>query len=280
MGIKLGYDDKGRLDDRLFELRRLTVNGTRDHGRVMDALQALIEGRKLSAAQIASVQPFYPVRDYGRYDQYLRPLDEQMELLRDLNRRVPSELRISDAWLDVDTTSDHVQGVENLEHWFIWLDTLEKTWAFNQELVRLTQPAIYDSGFDRSARAMRLNRLAHQYEPGVHKVNLNLVDNWDPSPGGRNVDTVRNRAAAVGKELAAVEPLGAYALQDPKLYQLQDGENLPYFDCAGLEQGDAFGHVPVSRWYRIYRRVYFYSYPSDGAHRVCAAPSRVAQGVL
>ncbi len=52
MGIKLNYEQKGRLGDRLAELRRVTANGTRDYDRVMDSLQALIEGRELTAAMV------------------------------------------------------------------------------------------------------------------------------------------------------------------------------------------------------------------------------------
>ena len=170
-----------------------------------------------------------------------------------------------------------MQGVEDLEVFYVQLGTLEATWAFNQELVRLTQPAIYDSGFvARDARSMRLHRTAHRYEPGIHRVWINLVDNWDPEKG-RTVDAVRARTV---RELAAVEAVGAYGLQDPRLYQSQDGVNLPYFDCAGLEQGDGFRHVPCSGWDEFDREVCFYSRSAGFVYRGYAAPSRVPQGAL
>ena len=149
MGTKLDHNRKGQLGDRLAELRRVTVNGTRSYDEVMDALQSLIEGWGLSVAQAAQLQRFYPQRDYSRYTPYLHSLGDQLQLLRELNQRMPGMLRVSDAWLDLDTASQHVQGVEDLEVFYVQLGTLEATWAFNQELVRLTQPAIYDSGFAR-----------------------------------------------------------------------------------------------------------------------------------
>ena len=277
MGTKLDYNRKGQLGDRLAELRRVTVNGTREFGEVMDVVQSLIEGRALSPARAAQViQRFYPQRDYSRYNPYLHSLGDQLQLLRDLNRQMPRKLRVSDAWLDLDTASQHVQGVEDLEVFYVQLGTLEATWAFNQELVRLTQPAIYDSGFARDARSMRLHRTAHRYEPGIHRVWINLVDNWDPEKG-RTVDAVRARTV---RELAAVEAVGAYGLQDPRLYQSQDGVNLPYFDCAGLEQGDGIRLVLYSIWNEFGRGVGFSSCSADSVDRNFAAPSLVPQGAL
>lgn len=226
-------------------------------------------------AELAQPERFYPQRDYSRLDSLLNSLDEQLRLLRQLNSRMPNELRVNDAWLDLDASSDHRQTVEDLECWFVVIDTLEATWAFNQKLVELTQPAIYDSGFDRTAQSMRLHRLARQYEPGVHRVRINLVDNWDPEKG-RSIDQVRERASAASKQLAAVEAVGAYALQKPQLYQSQDGEKLPYFDCAGIEQGDGFRHVPCSLWGGFDRGVFFRASRSGYVGRGCAAPSLVA----
>jgi len=231
-----------------------------------------LAAKMVAALRVDSPMRAYPDRDFSRYNQYLRPLSEQLEVLRDLNRRMPSKLRVSDAWLDLDTASDHVQGVEDLETFFVSFDLLEPTWAFSQKLVELTQPAIYDSGFRKDAANMRLHRTARRYAPGIHRVRINLVDNWDPE-NGRNVEQVRERA--VSKQLGAVEPIGAYALQDPRLYQSQDGENLPYFDCAGIEQGDGFRQAPYSYWDGLNREVYFCSGSADSVDSIFAAPSLV-----
>ena len=277
MGTKLDYDRESRLGDRLAELRRVTVNGTREFDEVMYGVQSLIEGRALSPARAAQViQRFYPQRDYSRYNPYLHSLGDQLQLLRDLNRQMPRKLRVSDAWLDLDTASQHVQGVEDLEFLYVRLDTLEATWVFNQKLVELTQPRVWDSGFGWDARSMRLHRTARQYELGIHRVRINLVDNWDPEIASA-VDVVRQRTT---QELAAVEAVGAYGLQDVRLYQSQDGKNLPYFNCAALEQGDGFRRVPDSRWGGFLRQVYFDSHSATDVSRFFAAPSLVPQGVL
>lgn len=59
MGIKLNYEQKGRLGDRLAELRRVTANGTRDYDWVMDAVQSLIDGKYSNSA--VTVEPSDPV---------------------------------------------------------------------------------------------------------------------------------------------------------------------------------------------------------------------------
>lgn len=270
----------GKLARQQADLFRRVREGSLDVHQASKGIQGVIEGKYPRGILIASshqeyedaTQKFYPARDYGRYDQYLHSLDDQLQLLRDLNQRMPRKLRVPDAWLDLDIDSEHSQGVEDLEFFYVHLDTLEATWAFNQKLVELTQPSIRDSGFRKGAADMRLHSSAHQYAPGIHRVRINLVDNWEPKKG-RNIDQVRHRTT---RELAAVEPIGAYALQDPRLYQSQDGENLPHFDMAGLEQGVGFARVPYSRWGRISRWVYFGADLSDFVARFYAAPSRVA----
>ena len=185
----------GRLARQQCDLFRRVREGTLSVDAVSAGLQALIEGR---AAPVSSVKQLYPTRDYSRYSPYLHSLANQLELLRDLNRRMPKRLRVSDERFIQDTPTGHDQRVENLEFFFVVLDSPEQTWAYNQKLVELTQPVIWDSGFDRSTRSMRLHRTARRYEPGVHRIRINLVDNWDPQKG-RTIDQVRDRAVAAGK---------------------------------------------------------------------------------
>ncbi len=233
----------------------------------------------VAALRVEFAQPerYYPACDYNRYDQYLHSLTDQLELLKDLNKRMPRDLRIPKGWFDLNPTSVHVQTVEDLESFHVEFDTLEKTWAFAQKLVELTQPAIYDSGFDRDANSMRRNIYAARWygKPGLYDVRINLVDHWDPDKG-RSVIQVRDRARGISQELAATEAIEAYGLQDPRLYQSQDGENLPYFDCAALEQGDGFRPAPYSIWDGIYREVYFGSFSAGYVDRNYAAPSLFA----
>lgn len=217
----------------------------------------------------------YLPHDFTAYASYLNPLADQLELLRKLNRRMPNELRLPEAWLDINGTSDHVQGMEDLICLFVQLETPELTWAFNQELVRLTQPAVRDSGFARTAAYMRLHPLARRYAPGVHIVRINLVAHWEPLRG-RSVDQVRQEMASAGQQLAGIEAIGAYALQDPWLYQLQDGEHLPFFDCAGLQQSQPKEYYRFTRVPYLLRRpdgsIYCSTYWAGGVLKRFAAP--------
>ena len=229
----------------------------------------------LQAPAVVKLVRYYPQRDFSRYNQYLRPLDKQLEFLWKLTPKLPEALRVDSSWLDVDTTSDHVQSVEDLEVFFLVSDTLEKTLALNWELMKLTQPAVYHSGFETDAANLRLGPNTRWYEPGLHRVRINLVDNWDPKQG-RSIDQVRTRVAGTDTLLASIEPIGAYAVHS-ELFQQQDGENLPYCDLAGLQQGRGFAQVPLFRWYGIDSRAYLRSWGSGDAGRRYAAPS--LQGV-
>lgn len=153
-------------------------------------------------------------------------------------------------------------------------DTLQETLAYSWELIESTQPAIYHSGFSTDADNLRLDETARKYAPGVHLVEINLVDNWDPE-NGRSVDQVRVNAAKNGQKLAGAEVLGAYALQDPELLHLQDGRGLPFCDLAGLRQGADFGQVPNFNWNSANRKAYLNSWNSDNVNRNYAAPSVV-----
>ncbi len=277
MGTKLDYEKKGRLSDRLDELSRVTKNGTRDYDQVMDALQALIEGKELSAAQIVAMQRFYPARDYGRYDQYLYSLTDQLALLKDLNKRMPRDLQIPRGWFDTVDLSPfggHKQSVEDLATFHVELGSLEQNWGHAEERIRLTHK-VYDTGFARDADNMRLHHLARRYpQPGLYVVRVNLVDHWGGSPDkSRTLDEVSDHVKAANQDLASTEGIEGYGLQDPELYRQQDGENLPYLDCAGIEQGSGFRRAPFSGWGGFGGEVGFGVYGRGNADWFCAAPS-------
>ena len=109
------------------------------------------------AAILRAIQPVYPSRDYSRYNPYLLSLESQLELLWELNCKLPVGLKAPGTWwLDTDPTSDHVQSVEDLEIFFIVLDTLANTLAANWELIKLTQSRHWHSGFATDARSLQL----------------------------------------------------------------------------------------------------------------------------
>lgn len=258
----------GQSQDFLLALQRA--------GMSLEQAKQVSRDSGLAASWVASLGSdfaTYPKQDFSQYNQYLHSLSTQLYRLRDFNSRMPKKLRVPDAWFNLDPASQHVQSVEDLECWFVWLGSLEKTWAFNQKLVEVTHP-IQDIGFARDIHHMRLHPTAHRYEPGIHRVRINLVDNWYPG-AGRSIVNVRERALATSTQLAAVEAIGAYTLQHPVLYRLLDGVNLPYFDCAGIEQGAGFYNAPFVDW-DDRCMIYFGIIPIGGTRRGFAAPSLVS----
>lgn len=239
--------------------------------------EPMLAGKMVEALEreVARTERLYPNRDYRQFNIFLHSLSEQLELLRELNQQMPDELRIVDEWLDLETVSDHRQCVTDLEFFFVVLESLEKTWEFNCKLIELTGTSILNVNSHLGRLPIRLHRSARHYEPGIHLVRINLVDNWDPEKG-RSVDQVRSRAELTGKRLAAIEAVGAYALQNRNLFRMKDGLDLPHFDCAGLEQGEDFDLVPYFEWNDQF------AYPAQAGSlhsgksiRVCASPSLV-----
>lgn len=211
---------------------------------------------------------------FAQFAHLLRPLDEQLDTLQSLNERMPRGMRIPGTWFFIDTASDHVQSVDDLETWFVELPVLEQTWAFNQKLIELTQGDVWDSGFAKDAAHLRLDPNAKARKPGIHRIRINLVDHWSLERT-RLVDEVRRNAAIIGKKLAGIEVIGAYGLQDRKLLQSQDGRTLPYCDLAGLQQGSVFNKVPDFGWRRGSRQARFSSWKSNCVEAGYAAPSLV-----
>ena len=262
---------------RLFELpvgkNHAFLLALQNQGFTLEQAEDVINDPSKAKLVVDALQPTPSVRSFNQFESLLYSLDEQKELLLRLNEQLPKEQRFPASWLTkLDTTSNHVQSVEDLEFFFVVLSTLEKTWNFNQKLIELTQPGIWDSGFGKDETQMRLDPNTVVYKPGIHRVRINLVDNWLPE-SGRSVDQVRFHASEGGKKLAGIEVIGAYGLQDPKLLQSQDGEALPYCDLAGLQQGDGFAQVPGFNWNRSLRKAGFYSWRSDYVDANFAAPS-------
>ncbi len=207
----------------------------------------------------------------------LYPLHKQQELLLRLNMQMPKGLQVPTSWIkSLDATTDHVQSVQDLECFYVVRSTLEETWNFNQKLIELTQPVTQDSGFCKDDSQLQLHKSAWGYTAGIYRVRINLVDNWSPDKE-RSVDDVRRNAATTGKLLAGIEAVGAYGLQDPALFQSQDGKTLPYCDLAGLQQGDGFAQVPDFSlwWWSLGREARFGVRQSDEVTTGRSAPSLV-----
>lgn len=257
------------LNARQAEVFKRVCNGGLDINDALTGTQAILD-------------KLLPLKHdkFSQFAHLLRPLSDQAETLRTLNKQMPKGKRVPDSWLEsLDTVSDHVQSIEDLEFFFVVpTGALKKVIEYQVELVKLTQPGIWrSSSFDREVDGAFLDDTAAKgmfLKPGIYRRRINLVSYWDLK-NGSSVDSAREKALASGTLLAGLSAVGAYALQDPELYQKQDGENLPYFDIAELRSGDGGSHAFCSFWFSCVRKVHFYSYGSDSVYQHYAQPSFV-----
>ena len=287
--LRRDVNTKGQLDgdrkevSQMASFFKLTIGQQTEFHRILsdagfskEMVEAIIANPSIASKVVKAVQDDLGQDRFAKFVHLLRLTSRQAADLRKLNKKMNKDMRVPDSWLNnLETDDEHVQSLERLKVYFVVKDTLEETLAYNWKLIELTQPAIYHSGFSTNAANLRLGKTACDYAPGVHLIEINLVDNWEPK-NGRSVDQVRHSALDKGQKLAGIEVLAAYALQDPKLLQSQDGENLPYCDLAGLQQGGGFGQAPGFRWGSSGREAYLGSWNSDDVYRGYAAPSVAA----
>jgi hypothetical protein len=120
---------------------------------------------------------------------------------------------------------------------------------------------------------MRLHARAFAYsEAGVYRVRVNLVNNWNPekSRSAQNVDLA---AAKPDYIISSVEGIFGYALQKRQLIRQQDGTNLPYTDCPGIQQGDGFAQVVHFHWDGAFDEVLFCSFDAGLSPAYYSGPS-------
>jgi hypothetical protein len=257
-------DELVRIDGQAHEILKRVGNGSLDARSVRKAMQAIIEGKLPEDSQ------------FDRFGGYLLSLDKQLErIARFDNDFWGGRIRQHTNLKDIDTTSDHIQRVDDLEVLYVDFGSPEDNVELWWKVLVGKQPNAwrYDG---LKAEHLRLAATAHQYEPGVHRIRLNLVAHWEPEVG-RTVQEVRQQAQANGETLAAAEVLAAYGLHDHLLQQM-DGENLPYADLGGYEAtipGDeAWRRAPYLYWDRSYRKVLLYAYWDDYRYYGRACPVR------
>ena len=173
---------------------------------------------------------------FDRYQRHLLSLDAQLDRLRKFDITVWNDCVATAGWFDgVDTSSDHVQRPDNLEFFYVEFGSPQENVELHWKAIAMTQRVPSDGGcyIKTGLDNLRLHPLALTYTPGIHRVRINLVANWEPKDG-RSLVQVRERAAAQSKTLAHAETLAAYGLHDELLRQ-QDGENFPYADLSGFE---------------------------------------------
>lgn len=268
------------MDDRLFTLKI---------GEGHELLLAL-QKAGLTAAQARRFidDPAYAKRwvdqllkqeidQFSKYAKLLYPISRQAEYLRSLNNQMPKGMSVPDIWFtQLDTNSDHVQCVQDLEFFFVVpAGSIKKVIEYQIKLVELTQPRVWISpDFISEVDGAYLDDTADKSmfaKPNIYRCRINLVSYWDPK-NYSSVDKARQHASANGIFLAGLAAIGAYAAQDPVLYQSQDGENLPFFEIADIRSGDGGSRVFYSFWTRYDREVCFQSDGSGYANRENARP--------
>ena len=257
------------LNERQAEIFKRVCNGGLDINDALTGTQSILD----------KLFPLKPDK-FSQFSHLLRSLSAQAESLRSLNEQMPKGKRVPDSWLEaLDAASDHVQSVQDLEFFFVVpTGSLKEVIEYQVQLMKLTQPGIWrSSDFDNEIDGAYLDGTADKdmfAKPGIYRRRINLVSYWDPK-NGSSVDLARSQATESSIKLAGLSAVGAYALQDPELYQKQDGENLPYFDIAELRSGVGGRRAFCSHWRSGARAACFRSFRSAFVRQRCARPSFV-----
>ena len=243
MAKKLSHEDRGRLADRLHELYRVTANGTRDAGVVLEGLQGLIEGRSIEAhpmsrivwpdwygnplMQINGVSDF--LERYGDGQDGFRPTDIP-PVPDDFIPRTETEVLLLAVYLP---DGDRVKGLRR---------TFDSWWNF------IVPPAGLSNwrweGLKSATKHLRLAK-GVEYRPGIRWVA------FDPNAyRGKSPKDALAQSATDGTTLAHAEVLMVAALfpewvfswnekspfpnmSAPQLYYEGQWSGVPYLDRSG-----------------------------------------------
>lgn len=243
------------------------LQGKRDQRNVLEVLQALNEGT-LKLARDSR---------FDRYNHLLLSLNDQLECLRRYNQQYWDNRLTDEQLAAVDTSAAVTQRVDDLTTFHVQFDSLEETVEMWWRVFVGEQPDHWRwNGLELDAEHLRLlDSNVHNYEPGIHRVRIDLVARWEPEDG-RTLEEVRNGAKSTGEILAQLEVLSAYGLHS-ELFREQDGENLPWTDMAGTDVGVTGSTEPYAlyvRWSPSFREV------SLGADRVAYRRRRWSAPVL
>lgn len=195
--------------------------------------------------------PRQGINRFAEYARLLYPISKQAEYLRSLNKQMPRGMRVPDSWFtNLNTDSSHIQSVLDLEFFFVVPTVLLKeVIEYQIKLVELTQPEIWLSpDFISEVDGAYLGDSADKLmfaKPGIYRLRINLVsDNLDPRRGNYKA----RHTSSSGILLAGLAAVGAYAMQDPALYQSQDCENLLAFAISDIRSSDDKYPTLCSGW--------------------------------
>ncbi len=203
---------------------------------------------------------------------YLLPLARQLERIRHYNATFWNGF-LSDRELEsLDIRSRHRQAINDLEILHVEGKTPAETVFMHWTVIAATQPKVYrPKKVQFSSFSLREGAPIRAYEPGIHRVRVNLIANWTPTEG-RTLAEVLKFAPKKGREFAHGEVLSTFSLHDELLRQM-DGEAFPFMELAGysLGAGGSVG-VPVLRWERSESLVGLFPDWEDHSTRHYAAP--------
>lgn len=249
---------------QLYEIQKRFLNGSLSPLAARQPLQDIIEGR------------FSASNRFDRYKPHLLGLEDQLNLWEVLDANVWNGQVKANGWFDsVDTTSNHIQSVDDLEIFYIEFGSPELNIEAYWKAIKVNQPNVWRyNGLKTDPEHFRLAPQARQYEPGIHRIRINLVAHWEPEDG-RSVSQVRQQASLMSEAVAAAEVMAAYAVQYELLRQ-QDGRNLPYADMAGYEAtvpgAEAWAGCPYIYWNQVIREVSLDAGWSDSVNDYWAVP--------
>ena len=215
--------DMERAFAQLYELQKRLLNGSLTPLQMRGPVQNILEHN------------FQPDTRLDCYNNLLWPLDGQVMLLRRYNAEYWNN-RLTDKQLAaVDTSGDITQHASDLTTFHVQFNSLEETvemWWRVYVGEQLKQWRWDELKFD-SEHLRLLTCNIRQYEPGIHRIRINLVAHWEPK-NGRTFKEIREGAKNTSEILAQLEVLSAYGLHT-ELFREQDGENFPYSYMPGID---------------------------------------------
>ena len=212
---------------------------------------------------------------FDRYSHLLQSLDDQLERLRRYNREYWDNRLTDEQLAAVDVSGDITQRVNDLTTFHVQFDSLEETIEMWWRVYVGEQPKHWrwdELKLDSEHLRLLPSNVA-TYEPGIHRIRIDLVAHWEPE-NGRTVEEVRDQAKGTDEILAQLEVLSAYGIHS-ELLREQDGENLPYSDMPGTDvtvPGDSEPYALCVFWNPAYRRAYLSASWVDDRDSFWAAP--------
>ena len=259
------------LEKRWHEIFKRVGNGTLDPRGAYDALQPIVEGKFPLVSEPFGSYVKSNIK-YGNKEAtdkeiakvaniagMLLSLDQQLALLREYNETYWNGAIPEDMFAAIDTTSDHVQRVDDLEILYVQFGSDKETFQNWVAVIKGEQPNFWCDGIlTKGYDIRRIATSTRQYPFGIFRVHINLVAHWELK-NRRSVDKVREQVKGMPERLAHAEVFAAYALHT-ELFQATDGINLPSFEAAGYRvkasRDRYWGGAPYANWSAHDRRAY------------------------